>query len=201
MAISETVIAAAVARYDRERERDRYIKLAARVADICRSNIVERHAVRAQITSRTKTVKSFEGKLRRFSKRPDKSFETVDSIFESVGDFARVRVATYRPEDEGRVADAIRSLFAGAEGAEVEVDLKDKLDPANCKFYRATHCQVFLRADELIGDYGIRSNISRPGDASRSFRGSVNAFRWSSAPAQSSNYQRPFSSSARQSTR
>lgn len=152
MAISEKVIVAAVARYDRER--DRYIKLAARVADICRSNVVERHAVRAQITSRTKTIKSFEGKLRRFAKRSDKNFQTVDSIFENVGDFAGVRVATYRPEDESRVADAIRSLFAGAEDAEVEVDLKDKLDPANCKFYRATHCQVFLRTDELIGDYG-----------------------------------------------
>ena len=76
MAISDQIIAGAVARYDRER--DRYIKLAARVADICRSNIVERHAVRAQITSRTKTVRSFEGKLRRFSKRPDKRFETVE---------------------------------------------------------------------------------------------------------------------------
>lgn len=152
MAISDQIIAGAVARYDRER--DRYIKLAARVADICRSNIVERHAVRAQITSRTKTVRSFEGKLRRFSKRRDKKFETVEEVFEKIGDFSGVRVATYRPEDEPRVADAIRSLFTGPDGSDVVVDLKDKLDPANCKFYRATHCQVFLREEELVGDYG-----------------------------------------------
>jgi ppGpp synthetase/RelA/SpoT-type nucleotidyltranferase len=151
MAISDEVILGAVARYDRER--DRYLKLAARVADICRSNIVERHAVRAQITSRTKTIRSFEAKLRRFSKRPDKSFATVEEVFDKIGDFAGVRVATYRPEDEPRVAQAIRTLFVGSEGSDVIVDLKDKLDPANCKFYRATHCQVFLREDELVGDY------------------------------------------------
>jgi ppGpp synthetase/RelA/SpoT-type nucleotidyltranferase len=152
MPISEQVIVDSVARYDRER--DRYLKLASRVADICRTYIVEGNAVRAQITSRTKTVRSFEGKLRRFAKRPDKNFRTVDEVFEKIGDFAGVRVATYRPEDEPRVADAIRSLFAGQDASGVVVDLKDKLDPANCQFYRATHCQVCLRPDELIGDYG-----------------------------------------------
>jgi ppGpp synthetase/RelA/SpoT-type nucleotidyltranferase len=151
MPISEQVIIDSVARYDRER--DRYLKLASRVADICRTSIVEGNAVRAQITSRTKTVRSFEGKLRRFAKRADKNFTTVDEVFERIGDFAGVRVATYRPEDEPRVAEAVRSLFTGSDGSDVHVDLKDKLDPANCQFYRATHCQVFLRADEMIGDY------------------------------------------------
>jgi ppGpp synthetase/RelA/SpoT-type nucleotidyltranferase len=149
--ISDDVIRKAVDRYDRER--DRYLKLASRVADICRTSVVEEHAVRAQITSRTKTVRSFEGKLRRFAKRPDKNFATVDEIFEKIGDFAGVRVATYRPEDESRVAQAISGLFAGFQGATVDVDLKDKLDPANCQFYRATHCQVFLKEEELLGDY------------------------------------------------
>src|SRR4051794_359262 len=118
MSISEEVIQGAVARYDRER--DRYIKLASRVSDICRGSIVEGHAIRAQITFRTKTVRSFEGKLRRFAKRPDKSFKTVDEVFEGIGDFAGVRVATYRPEDEPRVADAIRKLFVGPNGGPVE---------------------------------------------------------------------------------
>jgi ppGpp synthetase/RelA/SpoT-type nucleotidyltranferase len=152
MAISEQVILNAVARYDRER--DRYLKLAARVADICRSNIVEGHAIRAQITSRTKTVRSFEGKLRRFSKRSDKNFQSVEEIFEKIGDFAGVRIATYRPEDEPRVAKSIGTLFVGADGDDIIVDSKDKLDPAKGQFYRATHCQVFLREDELLGDYG-----------------------------------------------
>ncbi len=47
--ISESVISEAVARYDRER--DRYIKLASRVADLCRGAIVEDNAVRAQVAA------------------------------------------------------------------------------------------------------------------------------------------------------
>ena len=151
MAFSEEIIASAVERY--ERERDRYIKLAARVADICRANIIERDAIRAQITSRTKTVRSFENKLKRFSKRADRNYVNADAVFENFGDFAGVRVAAYRPEDEGRIAEIVQELFTGAGHDDVEIDFKDKLDPENAQFYRATHCQVFLREEELVGDY------------------------------------------------
>lgn len=140
----------AVARYDRER--DRYIKLASRVADMCRV-AVEDNAIRAQITSRTKTVRSFAEKLRRFSRRRDKTFATVDGVFARIGDFSGVRVATYRPEDEPRVSELIGRLFCGPEGGEMDVDRKEKLDPAAAQFYRSTHCQVFLRKEELVGDY------------------------------------------------
>ena len=151
MPISESVIVEAVARYDRER--DRYIKLASRVADLCRTAVVEDNAIRAQVTSRTKTIRSFEGKLRRFSRRPDKSYTTVDEVFAKIGDFAGVRIATYRPEDEERVAEAVASLFCGADGGAIEVDPKDKLKPAAGQFYRATHCQVHLPETELVGTY------------------------------------------------
>lgn len=151
MPISETVIQEAVARYDRER--DRYLKLAGRVADLCRIAVVEDNAIRAQVTSRTKTVRSFEGKLRRFARRADKNFVTVDDVFAQIGDFAGVRVATYRPEDEVRVAEAIAELFCGADGGEIDIDLKDKLKPAAGQFYRATHCQVHLPESELLGNY------------------------------------------------
>lgn len=151
MSISEEVIQEAVARYDRER--DRYLKLASRVADLCRSAVVEDNAIRAQVTSRTKTVRSFEGKLRRFARRPDKSFPTVDDVFSKIGDFAGVRIATYRPEDESRVAQLVSALFCGPEGGDIEIDPKDKLKPAAGQFYRATHCQVHLPENELIGNY------------------------------------------------
>lgn len=151
MPISETVIAESVARYDRER--DRYIKLASRVADLCRTAVIEDNAIRAQVTSRTKTIKSFEGKLRRFSRRPDKNYGTVDEVFAQVGDFAGVRIATYRPEDEVRVADAVATLFCGADGGAIEIDPKDKLKPAAGQFYRATHCQVHLPEADLVGNY------------------------------------------------
>lgn len=150
MPFSETIIAEAVDRYDRER--DRYIKLAGRVADLCRA-IVDDNAVRAQVTFRTKTVKSFEGKLRRFARRPEKNYATVDEVFTEVGDFAGVRVATYRPEDEQRVAEAVAALFCGPGTNPVDIDCKDKLNPASGQFYRATHCQVYLPPAELIGNY------------------------------------------------
>lgn len=149
--IADKVIRDAVARYDRER--DRYLKLAARVSDICRSNIVEDNAIRAQVTFRTKTVRSFEGKLKRFARRPDKNYASVDEVFAGIGDFAGVRIATYRPEDERRVTDEIKKLFEGEASTDVFVDKKDKLAVNSYQFYRATHCQVFLREDDLVGHY------------------------------------------------
>lgn len=151
MPIADEVINEAVKRYDRER--DRYLKLASRVADLCRTAVVENNAIRAQVTSRTKTVRSFEGKLRRFNRRSDKSFASAEEIFAQISDFAGVRIATYRPEDEARVAKVIGGLFCGANGGAVEVDPKDKLAPAAGQFYRATHCQVHLSESELHGNY------------------------------------------------
>jgi ppGpp synthetase/RelA/SpoT-type nucleotidyltranferase len=151
MPIANSVIRDAVERY--ERERDRYIKLASRVADLCRTAIIEDNAIRAQVTSRTKTVRSFEGKLRRFSKQSDKSYATASEIFETIGDFAGVRIATYRPEDEVRVAQAVAAFFCGPRGGAIDIDRKDKLNPLRGQFYRATHCQVHLPESELVGNY------------------------------------------------
>lgn len=136
-----------------ERERDRYIKLAERVADLCRSSVIEENAIRAQVTSRTKTVRSFEGKLHRFSSNPEKNYISVDDVFDGIGDFAGVRIATYRPEDESRVSELLQSLFCGPDGGPIDVDFKDKLRPAKGQFYRATHCQVHLPENELVGNY------------------------------------------------
>lgn len=151
MPIADKVIRDAVARYDRER--DRYLKLAARVSDICRSSIVEDNAIRAQVTFRTKTVRSFEGKLKRFARHPEKNYANVEEVFVGIGDFAGVRIATYRPEDELRVTEEIKKLFEGESSGEVFVDKKDKLATNSYQFYRATHCQVILREEDLVGHY------------------------------------------------
>lgn len=111
MPFSVDVIEGAAERY--ERERDRYIKLAGRVPDICQASIVEGDAVRAQVTSRTKTPQSFRGKLDRFSRRPDRNYATVEEVFDGIGDFAGVRIATYRPEDEVRVRQRVCELLCG----------------------------------------------------------------------------------------
>lgn len=151
MTIPEDVIRGAVARYDRER--DRYLKLAARIADIARSEIVEANAIRAQVTSRAKSIRSFEGKLRKYSKDLEENWDTIDKVFSQVGDFAGVRVATYRAEDEERVVKEIRRRFRGGGSAEVAFEQKDKLAKGLPSYYRATHCQVYLPDDELVGTY------------------------------------------------
>ncbi|MDQ2861087.1 MAG: RelA/SpoT domain-containing protein [Pseudomonadota bacterium] len=149
MEIPKAVIKEAVARY--ERERDRYLKLSARVADICRVDIVEANVIRAHVTSRAKSARSLEGKLRRFSRNPGKDIQTVDAVFAQIGDLAAVRVATYRPEDQERVVGEICKLFSGPDAVDVAVDRKDKLKEGG--FYRATHCQAALRDEELVGTY------------------------------------------------
>lgn len=147
VAVPEEVITEAVARY--EREHDRYLKLAARVADICRTDIIEADAIRAQVTSRVKTSRSLEGKLRRFARRGDKNISTVEEVFSQIGDLAGVRIATYRPEDQNRVANKIKLIFPGPSGSEIELDKKDKLSEGG--FYRATHCQAALPDSEIVG--------------------------------------------------
>lgn len=151
MVIPAEVIVEAVDRYGRER--DRYLKLAARVADLATVEIVEKNAIRAQVTSRTKTIRSFEGKLNRFAKSGKRSFVSVNEVFAGISDFAGVRIATYRPEDQELVHDEICRVFRDPIGGEVVPDPKDTIDFKVAKFYRATHFQVCLPEDELVGDY------------------------------------------------
>jgi ppGpp synthetase/RelA/SpoT-type nucleotidyltranferase len=158
VSISEKVIADAVQRYGRER--DRYLKLAARIADIASVDIVEKNTIRAQVTSRTKTVRSFEGKLNRFAKNSKKSFSNVDEVFDGILDFAGVRIATYRPEDQEFVNQEICRVFRSPDGGTVIPEAKDSIDFKKAKFYNAFHCQVCLPEDELVGDYDNLGNTS-----------------------------------------
>jgi ppGpp synthetase/RelA/SpoT-type nucleotidyltranferase len=96
--ISEDTIKNAVLRY--HREYDRYLKLSARVAEICRFEIVEGNAIRAQVTFRAKSPKSLEGKLRRFAASGKKDLPNVQSVFDEVRDLAAVRIATYEQRHE-----------------------------------------------------------------------------------------------------
>jgi ppGpp synthetase/RelA/SpoT-type nucleotidyltranferase len=151
LSISEKVIHDAVVRYGRER--DRYLKLAARVADIASTEIVEKNAIRAQVTSRTKSVRSFEGKLLRFAKSGKKSFASTDEVFAGIGDFSGVRIATYRPEDQDMVREEICKIFRSPDGEDLQPDFKDNIDYKLSKFYRAIHFQVCLPEEDLVGDY------------------------------------------------
>lgn len=151
MTISDDTIKRAVQRY--HREYDRYLKLAARVAEICRSEIVEGNAIRAQVTSRAKSPKSLEGKLRRFAATGKKSFPNVDAVFDQIRDLAAVRVATYEQRHEDQVVQLVCNRFVDTGGQRPTHERKDKNrdDPDN--FYRASHIEVFLTAVDGVGTY------------------------------------------------
>lgn len=157
MTISDDTVRKAVQRY--HREYDRYLKLAARVADICRSEIVEGNAIRAQVTSRAKSPKSLEGKLRRFAASGKKQMPDVDSVFEHIRDLAAVRIATYEQRHEEHVVSIVCKRFLDHEGALPVFERKDKNrgDPGN--FYRASHIEVFLKPADIVGTYANVADV------------------------------------------
>jgi ppGpp synthetase/RelA/SpoT-type nucleotidyltranferase len=158
LSISEETIARTIQRY--QREYDRYLKLAARVAEICRSEIVEGNAIRAQVTSRAKSPKSLEGKLRREALK-GKDYADEDEVFQKVRDLAAVRVATYEQGDETGVVEEICKRFAAPGQPPIVPDVKDKLKEKKeqTNFYRATHCEVFLPQEDLVGTYANVANV------------------------------------------
>lgn len=158
MPFSTELIDPAVDRY--RRERDRYIKLADRIAEICRTDICEKNAIRAQITFRAKTVQSFKGKLQRFARLEYKNFASEDDIFAEISDLAGVRIAAYRTEDCAAIVKEIQSVFCGADGGNVPIDDKDRSKQDAHNFYRATHAQAYLREDELRGTYDNLDDVS-----------------------------------------
>jgi ppGpp synthetase/RelA/SpoT-type nucleotidyltranferase len=149
--ISNETIQLAVQRY--HREYDRYLKLAARVAEICRSEVVEGNAIRAQVTSRAKTPKSFEGKLRRFAASGKKVMPDVDSVFDQIRDLAAVRIATYEQRHEEHVTQLVCKRFVDANGQKPVHELKDKNRENPFNFYRASHIEVFLAPSDGVGTY------------------------------------------------
>jgi ppGpp synthetase/RelA/SpoT-type nucleotidyltranferase len=154
---SENDIKDTVARY--EREYDRYLKLCARVAEICR-DIVDANAIRAQVTSRAKTPKSFDGKLRRIVAGNKKPLTDLDSVFVHVRDLAAVRIATYEARHEAQVVDLVCKRFHTETGTTPVAEAKDyQNDPARRdNFYRATHVEACLPPADLVGTY---ANVAR----------------------------------------
>ena len=151
MSISDDTIKKAVQRY--HREYDRYLKLSARVAEICRNEVVEGNAIRAQVTSRAKSPKNLEGKLRRFATTGKKLIPDVDSVFAQIRDLAAVRIATYEQRHEEQVVQLVCKRFVDAAGCPPVHERKDKNlgNPAN--FYRASHVEVFLTPSDIVGTY------------------------------------------------
>jgi ppGpp synthetase/RelA/SpoT-type nucleotidyltranferase len=155
--ISDETIGKAVQRY--HREYDRYLKLCARVAEICRIEVVEGNAIRAQVTSRAKSPKSLEGKLRRFAFSGKKEMPDVDTVFSQVRDLAAVRIATYEQRDEDEVVQFVCNRFLDVQGKPPVHERKDKNRQNPNNFYRATHIEVVLPPADVVGTYANVADV------------------------------------------
>ncbi|MCE5314035.1 MAG: RelA/SpoT domain-containing protein [Armatimonadota bacterium] len=156
MPLDEKIISESIERYGREM--DRYSKLADIVADKCRQ-ILEDKGIRGAVQWREKTPSSLRDKLRNYLVKADKCglLNSVDDIFTFVGDLAGVRVTTYVESDRPMVVNAIKEAFDGATGNwDKDIDNKDR--PEN--LYRATHCQVVLKDDVMVGRYTNLKGLS-----------------------------------------
>jgi ppGpp synthetase/RelA/SpoT-type nucleotidyltranferase len=149
--ITNETITRAVQRY--HREYDRYLKLCARVAEICRIEVVEGNAIRAQVTSRAKSPKSLEGKLRRFAASGKKEMPDVDAVFSQIRDLAAVRIATYEQRHEVEVVQFVCNRFLDLQGRPPTHERKDKNRQSPNNFYRATHIEVVLPPADVVGTY------------------------------------------------
>lgn len=156
MPLTLEIIADSVARY--RREQDRYLKLASFVAEQCR-RIIENNAIRATVQWRAKDAASPDLKLRRYQADEQRrnDFNSVEEVFEKVKDLAGVRITTYVENERQHVVRLVSEAFVGpGEGEGVLVETKDN----NESFYRATHCQVLLQKDDLVGGYENLSGTS-----------------------------------------
>jgi ppGpp synthetase/RelA/SpoT-type nucleotidyltranferase len=134
------------------REHDRYLKLATRVADICREEIVGANAIRAQVTFRTKSETSLVGKLRRLASKQELP-PMVEPLFNLVGDLAAVRISTYEERSQKKVEQEIQKRFMAPDGGTINPEQKNKQAADKSNFYCATHFQACLRPDDLVGTY------------------------------------------------
>ncbi len=156
----DTVIEQVVARY--WREYDRYVKLAGRVGDLCR-NLVSENTIRAQVVYRAKAPDRLRGKLKKYQSRipPLPDLENVDGCFGRIGDLAGVRITTYEERDRAQVVELIEEAFGGPDGnVSPACEVKDKHAGDRKNYYRATHCQVVLPQEELVGVYENLKGLS-----------------------------------------
>ncbi len=121
--------------------------------------MIEAKLIRATVSSRAKDPERFRGKLRKYL-RDDKertALDSVEKVFERVGDLAGVRITTYVEKDRIRVVEELKVLFvAGSNEGEVPIVEKDAPD----KLYRATHCQAAIRSEELVGTYANLKDVT-----------------------------------------
>lgn len=136
-----------------KRERDLYEKLAREVHDRSRRIMLD-NAIRATYQWRFKDEARLAGKIER--KRADLAKgnmpepTTVEGWFELLTDLAAVRVMNYEESERSNAAAKIAEKFTDVSGtAQPTPIVRDFIDQATGKFYRATHLLVTLPKEDL----------------------------------------------------
>jgi ppGpp synthetase/RelA/SpoT-type nucleotidyltranferase len=90
------------------KEYDYYYELARKVASICET-VLQRNGIHAVVTYRAKRPDSLREKL--IKRNEEKSYQTIEDIYQDIADLAGVRIATYFPGDRSEIARLIEAEF------------------------------------------------------------------------------------------
>jgi ppGpp synthetase/RelA/SpoT-type nucleotidyltranferase len=149
MALTPDMIDKAFERY--WREFDRYTKLSEFVGDACQK-LLDDNVIRGSVQWRPKNPDRLRLKLLKQMAKNEHALEytDVDSIFHVLKDLAGARIATYVETDRSKIVSLVQKRFAGfASDCSVVADVKDR----EGQFYRATHCMVQIKEQDLVGRY------------------------------------------------
>lgn len=144
MPLTTQIVDEAFQRY--RREYDCYEKLAKFVADKVEREIIRANTLRAAVTRRAKAPAKMRAKILKKYMEVE-GVNTADDAMRRVTDLAGVRISTYLESDRVRVVAEIQNLFDGPAAGAVKVDIEDAAEEE--KYYRATHCQVSLKPEDL----------------------------------------------------
>ena len=149
MPLTQKLIDDAVERY--WREIDRYEKLAVYVGEACQ-HLLGKHGIRGLVQWRAKDPGRFRLKLQKYLATGERAaeFADLDSVFRVLKDLAGARVTTYVEGDRAHVVALVQQRFLGFGAAPTIIpDVKDQ----PTQLYRATHCLVRLKDEDLVGAY------------------------------------------------
>jgi ppGpp synthetase/RelA/SpoT-type nucleotidyltranferase len=135
-----------------QRERDRYEKLARKVAETAQDALSSQTDVRFKIDWRAKQPRSLLEKLtRKRSENPNRFADKAPAeVLDLIRDLAGVRVLTYVDSDRSKVLDVLHEVFGGKDAISRIVHEEKKDEPG--VFYRATHLDIVLDAQQLSPD-------------------------------------------------
>jgi len=120
---------------------------------------LRQEGIMARVSARVKSRDSLKLKLQKWLTDEQKRdrIRTKQDVFAEVGDLAAVRVMTYVERDREKVTRIVRSLFSSPpDKADFDYEKKetsDRIKNDDQNYYRATHMQISLRKEDLIGDY------------------------------------------------